>query len=309
MKPDKRQLIKKVFVSAKLTALTGLRIGDSKENVEIGGVDNPVVRRKDNQQPYLPGSSLKGKIRSLLELATGRNWDSKSQNQGSEVIERLFGAGENTQKTASLDKEKIKKIKALEEEENELFNATTNETKDQIKETTKYKRKLIEEEYKAKRSKYESIQSRLIIRDAYLADDWATKLRESEYTDMPYTEIKWENVINRLKGTAEHPRQMERVPAGAEFNVNFVINIFDGDDEKEYLECLKSGLELLQGDYLGGSGSRGYGQVHIFIGQPEIKDIKDYLSDSLQSSIVDMKPENDENTLIAESFDEPVINE
>ena len=65
------QLHKKLIISGTMTLITGLRIGDSKDNVDIGGVDMPVVRRKDNNQPYIPGSSIKGKIRSLLEVATG----------------------------------------------------------------------------------------------------------------------------------------------------------------------------------------------------------------------------------------------
>ncbi len=66
-----RKLIKKIVYQYQMELITGLRIGDSKENVEIGGVDAPVVRRKDNQQPYIPGSSIKGKMRCLLELSEG----------------------------------------------------------------------------------------------------------------------------------------------------------------------------------------------------------------------------------------------
>jgi len=105
------------------------------------------------------------------------------------------------------------------------------------------------------------------VRDSYLTKEWAEKLKNNEYTDMPYTEIKWENVINRIKGTAEHPRQMERIPAGAEFSLEFVINIFQGDDENKLYELFEKGIKLLEDDYLGGSGSRGYGQI-------KIKDIK-----------------------------------
>ncbi len=204
------KLEKKMFISANLKLVTGLRIGDSKEKVEIGGVDSPVVRRKDNYAPYIPGSSIKGKIRSLLELMAGENFDSKATNTGS-LICQLFGASENR----SADK------------------------------------------------KLESRQSRLIVRDADLTAEWETILKNSEYTDLPYTEIKWENAINRLTGTAKDPRQLERIPAGAEFQLNFVINVFDGESGQELLTLLKNGLEALEDDYLGGSGSRGYGQVKI----------------------------------------------
>lgn len=65
-------MIKYITFSAKLTCLTGLRIGGSSGVVEIGGIDNPIIRNPLNGEPYIPGSSLKGKIRSLLELDAGK---------------------------------------------------------------------------------------------------------------------------------------------------------------------------------------------------------------------------------------------
>ncbi len=80
---------------------------------------------------------------------------------------------------------------------------------------------------------------------------------------MPYTESKYENTIDRITGTTIKGgiRQTERVPAGTKFNVEFVINVWDDDNEKDLLEMLKKGIRLIENDYLGGSGSRGYGQV------------------------------------------------
>ncbi|MEK6482147.1 type III-A CRISPR-associated RAMP protein Csm3 [Catalinimonas sp. 4WD22] len=217
-----RKLNKKIFIDARLKLITGLRIGDNKENVEIGGIDNPIVRRKDNLEPYLPGSSIKGKIRCLLELAKGENVDSNAKQTGS-LICQLFGASEN------------------------------------------------------KKESMDGNPSRIIVRDAYLTDNSRKQLAESEFTDMPFSEIKWENVINRIKGSAEHPRQMERIPAGAEFDLHFVINIFEGDEEGKLLNTFKKGLELLQDDYLGGSGSRGYGQISVEDIKQNTKDASSYL--------------------------------
>jgi CRISPR-associated protein Csm3 len=64
-----------------------------------------------------------------------------------------------------------------------------------------------------------------------------------------------------VKGTAEHPRQMERIPAGVTFDVEFVVNVWDDDKEKDLLDLLQKGINALENDYLGGSGSRGYGQI------------------------------------------------
>jgi CRISPR-associated protein Csm3 len=59
----------RIFLSAHIELLTGLHIGGAAGGLEIGGVDKPVIRNPLNNQPYIPGSSLKGKLRSLLEKA------------------------------------------------------------------------------------------------------------------------------------------------------------------------------------------------------------------------------------------------
>lgn len=190
------KLVKKILVSTKLTVVTGLHIGGSKDSVEIGGIDNPVIKvatRKN--QPYIPGSSLKGKMRCLLEQVNGATAVGKS-----EIVNNLFGYASNNQ------------------------------------------------------------PSKLIVRDAYLTADSVEKLVAATL-DMPYTENKYENTIDRVKGKAEHPRQSERVPAGAEFDVEMVINVWDNDNADELKQLLRQGIALIENDYLGGSGSRGYGQV------------------------------------------------
>jgi CRISPR-associated protein Csm3 len=199
-----KQLIKKIRIESTIELLTGLHIGGSKENVEIGGIDTPVIKlaSKDGQ-PYIPGSSLKGKMRCLLEQAHG------SVNVGdNDIINNLFGFAPN---------------KAGDERD--------------------------------------SIPSKVIVRDAMLTRESAKDLRECDSLDMPYTENKFENVIHRVKGVAEHPRQIERVPAGAKFNLEMVVNVWDDDNEKDLMALLKKGMNMLENDYLGGSGSRGYGQI------------------------------------------------
>lgn len=199
-----KKLKKKIVVTGKLTCISGLHIGGSKESVGIGDNDNPVIRLTlGKQQPYIPGSSLKGKLRSLLQRKNGE----VDERQHNSAISRLFGSMDRDRETPGNP-------------------------------------------------------SRLIVRDAYLTDDSDNELFNSTNTDMPYTEIKWENRIDRVKGVAD-PRQTERVPAGASFVVSFVINVFESDNESELTNTLKEAISLLEDDYLGGSGSRGYGQVEI----------------------------------------------
>ncbi len=191
-----KKLVKKIRINTTLSLITGLHIGGSGDNVEIGGIDNPVIKigTKDNQ-PYIPGSSLKGKMRCLLEQIAG-----SSKVGGDTEINNLFGYSQSNQ------------------------------------------------------------PSKIIVRDAMLTEDSVAMLNAAEL-DMPYTEGKWENVINRVNGTAEHPRQTERIPAGVSFDVEFVINVWDDDKEDVLMKLLEKGINALENDYLGGSGSRGYGQI------------------------------------------------
>lgn len=189
------KLIKKIKKEYTIKVLTGLHIGGSSENVEIGGIDNPVIKLGDGK-PYISGSSLKGKIRSLLEQSRG-----VKEVGGSPEINKLFGSAAGKE------------------------NATP---------------------------------SKVIFRDFYLTEDSIKKLKNSDYLPMPYTENKYENVINRVTGKAQL-RQTERVPAEVEFKGEIILNIWD--TEQNFIKMLNEGISLLENDYLGGSGSRGYGQV------------------------------------------------
>jgi len=87
--------------------------------------------------------------------------------------------------------------------------------------------------------------SRMIVRDAYLNRDSVDEMNNSEFMDLPYSEIKFENTINRILGKADNPRQQERVPAGAIFDVELIVNIFENDNQEELLYTLKKGIQLL----------------------------------------------------------------
>ena len=60
------QLTKICLIKGCIELVTGLHIGAGNEEMHIGGTDNPVVKNPVNRHPYIPGSSLKGKMRSLL---------------------------------------------------------------------------------------------------------------------------------------------------------------------------------------------------------------------------------------------------
>lgn len=203
------QLLGYQKITGKMTCITGLRIGGSSEVIEIGGLDNPVIKHPLTNEPYVPGSSLKGKMRALLEFKLNKvhpegkvhEYD-ETKCQSNCPICRIFGVAKG---------------------EGSPFGP-----------------------------------SRLIVRDA--------KLISNGTADKTKTERKWENVINRIKGSAEHPRQMERVPADSvfEFEMDYRVFDVDGDEGKTDLSLFAHvllGLRLIELDTLGGSGSRGYGKV------------------------------------------------
>jgi len=216
------KLEKKIEITGKIICKTGLHIGGSITSLSIGGIDKTVVRNPLDNKPYIPGSSLKGKLRALFQIANGYV----------EKLEKPIGEVEYGPTTDKPDAE--------------LFGNASGD-KNQI-------------------------PSRIIIRDCILLNGEEIL----EKTEMPYTEVKTEVVIDRITSKA-NPRQIERVPAGAEFSLNIILNIWEQDNNKnELLKNLFQALELLKDDYLGGSGSRGYGQVSIVIEDIIEKDIDKY---------------------------------
>lgn len=191
-----------------ITIETGIHIGGAKSALDIGGLDSPVIKTPFNV-PYIPGSSLKGKIRSLLASEMS---DSESAEEDVPLIKKLFG-----------------------------YQGNRNGEHPQI--------------------------SRLIFRDANLDEEHfrTTFTQKNAILDTSYTVAKYENTIDRLGGTTVSGglRQIERVPAGAKFNFEIVLNVFEGDEETQFLSTIEDGIKLLENNYLGGSGTRGYGKVSL----------------------------------------------
>src|SRR5580704_18743012 len=66
-------IIEKVFLRGTLTTLTGMRIGGTDQGLSVGGLQNIVIRHALLNEPYVPGSSLRGKVRCSLERLQGRS--------------------------------------------------------------------------------------------------------------------------------------------------------------------------------------------------------------------------------------------
>jgi CRISPR-associated protein Csm3 len=226
-KPDtKLQLIGKLILEADMTCETGLHIGAGKGSLEIGGADNPVVKDAFGR-PYVPGSSLRGKLRSLLEHSSGLTAPSElvylSRRKGQEV--RIHQSNRPDDEICLIFGRNPGRMERVSGDALESTAATP---------------------------------SRLTVYDAPLDLESITpQMREN--LDDEITEVKSENAVDRITSQA-NPRTLERVPAGARFRVRMVMDILSEPD-RELPGRIAEGLRLLEDDALGGGGSRGSGRV------------------------------------------------
>jgi len=215
-------------IKGKIILRSGLHIGSGDMEMQIGGTDNPVIKHPHTQEPYIPGSSIKGKVRALLEMRSGLMDKTEGNPLSIKVLKGLSG-----EKKAEC--EKILK----------LFGASGAEVEDM--------------------DEFNLGPTRVAFADCALDDEWKKKASKNF---LPLIEVKSENTINRIKGTAYNPRFTERVPADAEFEFCVTLKQL-GEDENDLEAFLLEGLKLLSVDYLGGSGSRGYGRIHFDLQEPK----------------------------------------
>lgn len=195
-----------IEITGTIEVVTGMHIGGNSAFSAIGAVDSPVIKDTRTGLPIIPGSSLKGKMRTLLAKQYNKTVAATPDDDAPELTD-LFGS--------------------------------------------------------AKKNHVHT--SRLLFSDMIM-NNW-DELKEQGLTSK--TEVKFENSIKRTTAVA-NPRQIERVVRGAKFPLNLIYHVKQKDnitDEESFetmkkdFEIIKNGLTLLEYDYLGGSGSRGYGKV------------------------------------------------
>lgn len=212
----------KIEISGTIEIVTGLHIGGSSAFSAIGAVDSPVVMDTRTNQPMIPGSSLKGKMRALL--AKQYNTDiAKTADDDAKCLTDLFGSAK------------------------------------------------------------EKKESRILFNDMFL--DNLDELKRVGLTGA--TEVKFENSISRMTAVA-NPRQIERVVRGAKFPMQLIYEYSDKIDAETLLQdfrILKEGFMLLEYDYLGGSGSRGYGRIKFLdlYAEPVVGDVDDTLMEQCRA--------------------------
>lgn len=214
-----------IVISGSIVCETGLRIGGRREGTGIGETDNPIIRHPISRLPYIPGSSLKGKLRSLLEMkycpTTQRDGKPATESPSTNEVTAMFGNGDPT--------------------------------------------------------RGESQPTRLIFRDCPLTPESERELREA----LPgiFADVKAEIAMNRVQGKTQDRslREQERVPSGTRFAFSLTVRLFEEDDKRRsgYFEKLGEAFEMLESDYLGGNGTRGYGKVKIL--GPENQPMSTYI--------------------------------
>jgi CRISPR-associated protein Csm3 len=217
------RLVEIIKLEGTITLKSGLHIGSGNMEMHIGGTDSPVIKHPHTMEPYIPGSSLKGKVRSLLEMESGLMIYTEGGVVSSKILQR---------KEVSNDKNLRNKCDAI----LKIFGSSGADIEDE----TGFG------------------PTRVSFADCYLDNEWKKKAKENRWL---LTEEKSENVINRIKGTAEHPRFIERVPEGTKFQFLVTFKVLQDDDKTLFNDYLLKGLKFLEMDALGGSGSRGYGRI------------------------------------------------
>lgn len=199
-------MLAKIEISGVIEVVTGLHIGGSSAFSAIGAVDSPVIKDIRTNQPMIPGSSLKGKMRSLLAKQYNQ-YVAEKPDDDADCLTDLFGsAKKNNVKT-----------------------------------------------------------SRLLFSDMFISN--MDELKHAGLTGA--TEVKFENSISRTTAV-ENLRQIERVVRGALFPVQLIYEVKEEEHMLQDFEIIKQGFRLLEYDYLGGNGSRGYGRIKISDLQAEV---------------------------------------
>ncbi len=221
------QLQGKILLQATINALTGLHIGGNTSELDIGGIDNPIIRNAFDRHPYIPGSSVRGKMRGLLDRHFGKQLN---KEVGRDV------------RVHECDKQSEYKTCPV----CQVFGVAP-----------------------IRDLRGKTMPTRVIVRDTFLTQDSLAALDKADM-DNDFTEIKTEVAIDRITSAAT-PRSQERVPAGVNFGPFQIVHSLytqdtgdennDLENEVQLFDTVLKGMELLADDYLGGSGSRGSGQI------------------------------------------------
>jgi len=184
------KLVSMTTITGKIVLESGLHIGAGDTELRIGGTDNPVVKHPHTGEPYIPGSSIKGKIRALLEMKSGLL--AKAGN-GKPLSTGIL-------KQTLTDQEKKEAFAIL-----RLFGVSGADDQETAK-------------IGPSRAAFADCSLSQTSREAVKAGNWS------------FFEVKSENSIDRIRGVAHDPRFTERVVAGLSFDFSITLKEMEGDE-------------------------------------------------------------------------------
>ena len=230
-----------IIISGVISCHSGIFIGGADDTLQIGGIDKSIIRNPLTDEPYIPGSSLKGKLRSITEkiVTDAANNPLRANRHGGDRDKKVW-------RHECDDFNAAKKCPLC-----RIFGATGSGTDEN-----------------------NNYPGALLVRDSSLFNP------EGLLEDgLHITETKMENAIDRLTSAA-HPRTFERVPAGAEFEFEMIYRIetlepdatpekgnlsVDSARVKEDVTNLLTAMDILEKDGIGGNISRGYGRIEFYV--------------------------------------------
>jgi len=216
------QLKKICEYRGKIILKSGLHIGSGNMEMHIGGTDSPVIVHPHSREPYIPGSSLKGKTRSLLELQSGFMGITKGSPLSTKALAQAFDKDMKSNGEAII---KFFGIGGSDQNDESAYGPT-----------------------------------RVSFSDCYLNEEWKQRAKDNRWqlTEVK-SEVSIDRVAGTASRGG--PRFIERVPEGTVFDFTVTFKVLNEGEDKTFEELLFKGLKLLEMDALGGSGSRGYGRV------------------------------------------------
>ena len=235
------KLLGYIKISGEIEVKTGLHIGGTSDSIDKGGIDSPVIKNPVTNEPFIPGSSLRGRMRSWLEKKNGAKLASMTPVIWMEIYpEKNYEVDNKYQSTKDAKGSEVCRV----------FGDSSCK---------------------------DAVPSVLIVRDAIYTP--ATRENRKYIQDnLPVTEAKLEIVVDRITAHAL-PRTIERVPAGVCFDFELIYKVqtydngkfkdkSDDPDIKSTSALLKDINNILDSldaieefEGLGGNTSRGYGKV------------------------------------------------
>ncbi|PSO08791.1 type III-A CRISPR-associated RAMP protein Csm3 [Candidatus Marsarchaeota G2 archaeon BE_D] len=264
------KLLKIIKFKVNLTTVTGLLISAGRALGRIGGADvEPMSIEREYQciddkgqlklirvrVPYIPGSSLKGRMRSLLEVALGLPLYSSDGKIWSHTPARTVQVNTNGDKIT--DAEFVEVL--IDTELDRMFGYGAfpmNEVYETLKKNNSVD---------LMNNLLPVLTPTLIQVDDFFPDNnlVCNIYRENELVTFDdFIEDKNENRLDRVTSAAD-PRTVSRVKPGVTFTGSISFLVYDKNFPKfkDYLNLLTKGMRLLEMTYLGAAGSRGYGRI------------------------------------------------